>query len=239
MLRRAGIVPNPEPGTIPVRKRTTKRCCAAPGTSAGLDALDTDTNVSDHSRNAQERRSGGAKLENRGDKSMKTALAILLTSSMALISAAQAQAQAQTEPPAKLIGYITLPNVEGWMDHLAVDVKGQRLFVPAEHQKTIEVVDLRAGKVIHTITGFDGAPRKTLYLPEANQIWVDDAESVKAFSADSYALIKDIPFELDKTSKLIPDNGAYDPATQQFYVTITADANSATATVKGAIEVVN
>jgi len=41
--------------------------------------------------------------------------------------------------------------------------------VPTEHQKTIEVVDLRAGKVIHTITGFAGAPRKTLYLPESNK----------------------------------------------------------------------
>ncbi len=166
---------------------------------------------------------------------MKTGLAILLTSLMALISSAQAQ----TEPMPKLIGYITLPNVEGWMDHLAADVKGQRLFVPAEHKKTIEVVDLRAGKVIHTITGFAGAPRKTLYLPETNQIWVDDGESVKSFSADSYELIKNIPFDLDKSSKLIPDNGAFDPVTRQFYVAITADANSATATVKGSVEIVD
>ena len=170
---------------------------------------------------------------------MKTGLAILLTSLMGFVSAAQAQAPAQTEPMPKLIGYITLPNLEGWMDHLAVDLKGQRLFVPAEHQKTIEVVDLRAGKVIHTITGFDGAPRKTIYLPDTNQIWVDDAESVKSFNADTYELIKNIPFDLDKSSKLIPDNGAFDPLTRQFYVTITADANAATATVKGSVEIVD
>ena len=166
---------------------------------------------------------------------MKTVLAIFLTSLMALVSSAQAQ----SEPPAKLIGYIPLPDVEGWMDHLAVDVKGQRLFVPAEHKKTIEVVDLRAGKVIHTITGFDGAPRKTLYLPESNQIWVDDGDSVKYFNAETYALIKNIPFDLDKSTKLIPDNGAFDPASRLFYVTITADANSATATVKGSVEIVD
>ena len=93
---------------------------------------------------------------------MKTGLAILLTSLMGFVSAAQAQAPAQTEPMPKLIGYITLPNVEGWMDHLAVDVKGQRLFVPAEHQKTIEVVDLRAGKVIHTIDR-QSKPGRRLY----------------------------------------------------------------------------
>jgi DNA-binding beta-propeller fold protein YncE len=166
---------------------------------------------------------------------MKTALAILLTSLTAFIPSARAQ----TEPPAKLIGYIPLPDIEGWFDHLAVDLKGQRLFIPAEHKKTLEVVDLRAGKVIHSIPGFDGAPRKTIYLSESNQIWVDDGNSVKSFNAETYALIKNIPFNLDKDSKLIPDNGAFDPKTGLFYVTITADANSATATVKGSVEIVD
>lgn len=71
---------------------------------------------------------------------------------------------------------------------MAVDVKGHRLFVPGENQRTIEVVDLRAGKVMHTITGFGGDPRKTLYLPQTNEIWVDDGDATcKAFSGDSYA----------------------------------------------------
>ena len=70
--------------------------------------------------------------------------------------------QSQTSAPLKQVQNIPLPNVEGYFDHMAVDVKGQRLFVPGEHQRTIEVVDLRAGKVIHTITGFGGDPRKTI-----------------------------------------------------------------------------
>src|SRR5580692_293121 len=166
---------------------------------------------------------------------MKTGLAILFASLMAFA----APAGAQTEPMPKLIGYIPLPDLEGWMDHLAADPKGQRLFVPGEHKKSIEVVDLRAGKVIHTITGFDGNPRKTIYLPDTNQIWVDDGNSVKSFSAETYALLKNIPFDLDPSSKLIPDNGAFDPVSRQFYVTITADANSATATVKGSVEIID
>ncbi len=166
---------------------------------------------------------------------MKTGLAILLASWVAFAPSARAQ----TEAPAKLVGSIPLSDVEGWMDHLAVDVKGQRLFVPAEHKKTLEVIDLRAGKVIHTIPGSAGAPRKTVYLPDTNQIWIDDGETVKAFNAQSYELIKNIPVELDKASKMIPDNGAYDPASGKFYVAITADANSATATVKGAIEIID
>jgi len=166
---------------------------------------------------------------------MKSGSAILVTLCMALVPSAYAQ----TEPPAKLIGYITLPDLEGWMDHMAVDVKTKRLFVPAEQKKAMEIVDLAAGKVIHTITGFDGAPRKTVYLADANQIWVDDGGSVKSFDASSYQLLKNIPFDLDKSAKLIPDNGNFDPKSGLFYVTITADANSATATVKGSVEIVD
>jgi len=55
---------------------------------------------------------------------MKTGLAIFLTLLLGLVSAAQAQHRAD-RGDAKLIGYITLPNVEGWMDHMAVDVQAR------------------------------------------------------------------------------------------------------------------
>ena len=41
-------------------------------------------------------------------------------------------AQAQISPPLKPIQTIPLPNVEGYFDHPAVDIKGQRLFIPGE-----------------------------------------------------------------------------------------------------------
>src|SRR6266403_2179986 len=77
------------------------------------------------------------------------------------------RAQGQTSAPLKQIQSIPLPNVEGYFDHMAVDIKGQRLFVPGEHQRTIEVIDLRAGKVIHTITGF-------MIRPPIYFIWVTE-----------------------------------------------------------------
>ena len=130
---------------------------------------------------------------------MKIGLAILATLSVACVPAAQAQ----TELPGKLVAQIPLP-VEGWMDHISVDTRGQRLFVPAEQQRAIEVIDLRAGKVIHEITGFAGFPRKTVYLPGPNQIWVDDGETVKSFSGDTYALLKNIVLPIDKGAKNDP-----------------------------------
>jgi DNA-binding beta-propeller fold protein YncE len=49
---------------------------------------------------------------------------------------------------------IPLPNVEGRIDHMTVDVPGQRLFIAALGNNSVEVVDLRAGKLGHTLGGF-------------------------------------------------------------------------------------
>src|ERR1700737_295058 len=149
---------------------------------------------------------------------MKSCLVVLC----AFCIAATVPAHAQTNPPMKLVQSIPLPNVEGYFDHMDVDTKGQRLFLPGEHQRTIEVIDLRSGKVIHTITGFGGDPRKTIYLPETNEIWVDDGDATcKAFSGDTYELVKNIHFlghDLDKDSRRVPDNGVYDPGSHLFYL---------------------
>jgi DNA-binding beta-propeller fold protein YncE len=151
-------------------------------------------------------------------------------------------AQAQTRAPLKLIDTIPLPNVEGYFDHMAVDVKGQLLFLPGEHQRTIEVIDLKAGRVIHTITGFGGDPRKTVYVAGPDEIWVDDGDATcKAFSGDSYALAKNISLsghDGDKDSRRVPDNGAYDSAAQRFYLGDRADGLK-NGSVKGSIEIVD
>ncbi|MFI5059078.1 MAG: YncE family protein [Candidatus Acidiferrales bacterium] len=169
---------------------------------------------------------------------MKTYLAILWTACMAVMPAAQAQ----TIEPLKLIQTIPMPNVEGYFDHMAVDIKGQRLFVTGEHQRTLEIIDLRTGKVIKTITGFGGDPRKALYLPQSNEIWVDDGDATcKAFSGDTYELIKNIPLsghDLDTDSRKVPDNGVYDPVAQLFYLGDRADGLKKEG-VKGSIEIVD
>ncbi|GAC1678017.1 MAG: hypothetical protein PVS2B2_14870 [Candidatus Acidiferrum sp.] len=169
---------------------------------------------------------------------MKTYLAVLSTLCVVLVPGAQCQ----TSAPLKLVQSIPLPNVEGYFDHMAVDVKGQRLFVPGEHQRTIEVIDLRSGKVLHTITGFGGDPRKTIYLRETNEIWVDDGDATcKAFSGDTYELIKNIPLtgnDLGKDSRRVPDNGVYDPVTHLFYLGDRADGLKKEG-IKGSIEIVD
>jgi DNA-binding beta-propeller fold protein YncE len=169
---------------------------------------------------------------------MKTYLAVLWTLCVVLTP----RAQCQTSAPLKQVQSIPLPNLEGWFDHMAVDVKGQRLFVPGEHQRTIEVIDLHTNTVIHTITGFGGNPRKTIYLPETNEIWVDDGdETCKSFNGTTYELLKNIPLtshDLDKDSRRVPDNGVYDPAAHIFYLGDRADGIKKEG-AKGSIEIVD
>lgn len=149
-------------------------------------------------------------------------------------------AQAQTSAPMKQIQTIPMPNVEGYFDHPAVDVKSQRLIAPGEYQKTLEIVDLRAGKVIHEITGLEGNPRKVIYIPESNQIWVDLGSGVcKGFNGDSYEVLKTVqlnPYS-SPAEKREPDNGIYDPATQLFYIGDRGDRSKQG--TQGSIEIVD
>ena len=48
--------------------------------------------------------------------------------------------------PLKLTQTIPLPGVKGRFDHFAIDSKGNRLFVAALGNNTLEVIDLAAGK---------------------------------------------------------------------------------------------
>jgi hypothetical protein len=76
--------------------------------------------------------------------------------------------RAQTaSAPLKLIQTIPLPGVPGALDHMGIDVQGQRLFIPAEQHQTVEVVDLKAGKRIRTLSDVLW-PSTIAYNPHTN-----------------------------------------------------------------------
>jgi hypothetical protein len=47
---------------------------------------------------------------------------------------------------------IIIPNVNGRIDHMAVDIKSQRLFVAELGNNSLDVVDLKAAKRVHSIS---------------------------------------------------------------------------------------
>ena len=86
-----------------------------------------------------------------------------------------AVAWAQTAQPLRLETTIELPDVQGRIDHLSVDVKGQRLFVSALGNNTVEVIDLKAGKRLQTISGLQ-EPQGVLYVPAIDRLYVANAK---------------------------------------------------------------
>src|SRR6185436_12363747 len=84
--------------------------------------------------------------------------------------------EAEEAGPLRSIQTIPLRNVEGRIDHMAVDLKGERLFIAALGNNTVEIVDLRAGKHIGTITGLHG-PQGVAFVPEFNKIFIANAQS--------------------------------------------------------------
>jgi DNA-binding beta-propeller fold protein YncE len=170
---------------------------------------------------------------------MKSYLAVsimLLTASFT----AHGQQSHQQLPMVHMSGLLklaeTIPlQTEGWMDHLAFDLKTERLFVCAEYNKSLVVVDLKAGKVIHEVKGLSGNPRKPFYLPGTNEIWVDLSDGhVVAVSADTYEQTKVVDLPGHGDPKRVPDNAAYDLAAHLYYAAVSADKGS-----QGAIEIVD
>jgi hypothetical protein len=70
-----------------------------------------------------------------------------------------------------LEAHITLSSVKGRIDHFGVDVTGQRLFVAAVENHTLEVVDLKAGQRVHTISDL-AEPQGVFYDPSTKHLFV-------------------------------------------------------------------
>ena len=93
----------------------------------------------------------------------------------------------------KLIGTTDLPDVSGDMDHLAIDMAGQRLFVCAEDNGTVRVIDLKTHNVLRTLKGFD-APHSILFLPDQKELYITDgSKGVKVLDSNTFDVKKTIP----------------------------------------------
>ena len=121
--------------------------------------------------------------------------------------------RAQSTEPLKLEKTIELQDVQGRIDHMSFDVKGQRLFVSALGNNTVEVIDLRAGKRANTIPGL-GEPQGALYVASNDRLYIASSKdgTVKIFDGTSLKLLKTVDYGDDA------DNLRYDAARQRVYV---------------------
>jgi DNA-binding beta-propeller fold protein YncE len=71
----------------------------------------------------------------------------------------------------KPVQSISLPDIDGRIDHFSIDVRGRRAFLAALTKNTVEVVDLKAGRLIRTLPGF-AKPQGMCFVPELNRLFV-------------------------------------------------------------------
>lgn len=120
---------------------------------------------------------------------------------------------AESGPPLKLRTTVVLHGVEGRIDHFAFDPAGERLFVCALGNNTVEVIDLRSSQRIHSITGL-GSPQGIAYIPESNRLFVANDKGGVCNIYDGKSLQPVGQFSLKDDA----DNVRYDIATKQIYV---------------------
>ena len=142
---------------------------------------------------------------------MKRFLAFLIAASAIFFAVA---ASAQTKPPLRLLQTIPLPDLKGGdFDHFEVDLSGNRLFLTAEENNAVEVFDIRANTLIHTIRDVD-TPHSLLYLPATKQLWVVDGGDgiIKIFDVNTYATVETVKLAIGA------DSAVYDPANHLLYI---------------------
>ena len=116
-------------------------------------------------------------------------------------------------PPLERVQTIELKGPVGGLDHLALDAKRGRLFVANTVNGSLDVVDLKAGKLLKQVPG-QGRIRGIDYDSGSDRVFVGNGNGgiCNVFEGQSYELLKSIPLGDDA------DNVRYNPRTNRVYV---------------------
>lgn len=114
--------------------------------------------------------------------------------------------------PLELVQTIPLKGAPGRLDHLALDAVGNRLFIANLSNNSLDVVDLKAGKLIEQVTGQQKI-QGIAYVPDLNRIFVGNGTDgvCNIFDGKSFKLLRSL--KLDDA-----DNVRYDRRSKQIYV---------------------
>lgn len=136
----------------------------------------------------------------------------LVATCLGLLAAAVVPAYGQDKLTLRLTQAIPLPGINGRLDHMAVDLEKKRLFLAAVANGTLEVIDLGAGKVINSLTGFKDTQDALFLGGHFNKLYVSSLDgTLRIFQGESFRLIQALKLEPD------PNRLLYDPATDLLY----------------------
>src|SRR5262245_51319558 len=103
------------------------------------------------------------------------------------VGVARPIAQTADSLPLQLETKIPLGEVAGRIDHLAIDLSRQRLFVAELGNDSVAIVDLNAREVRHVVTGLK-EPQGIGYVPSSDMVFVANASdgAVLLFRGEDY-----------------------------------------------------
>lgn len=116
-------------------------------------------------------------------------------------------------PSVARLQVIALPGVEGRIDHMAADPAGKRLYMAALGNNTVEIIDLAAGKRVHTISGLH-EPQGIRFVPSLHRLFVANGQTgdCSVFDSTSFQKLQSIGLGDDA------DNVRYEARTNRIYV---------------------
>lgn len=132
---------------------------------------------------------------------------------LAMLSSTAAPAQSKDEKTLQLEAKILLGDVRGRIDHMAVDLKRQRLFIAELGNDSVGVIDLASHSLIRTIAGLN-EPQGVGYEPATDTLFVANARdgSVRLLEGTEYKTTERIELGSDA------DNVRIDTAAKRVVV---------------------
>src|SRR3954463_10692993 len=117
------------------------------------------------------------------------------------------------QTPLNLVGAIDLPGVEGRIDHLAMDVAAQRLYIAALGNNTVEVLDVKSNAHLKSVPGFR-EPQGIAVVPDAKVVAVANGqgEGAQFIDATDFHPVRTVRIGDDS------DNVRYDAAAHRLLV---------------------
>ena len=108
---------------------------------------------------------------------------------------------------------IPLPNVKGRIDHLDINLKDQIAYVAALGNNTVEVVDLKSGKILRSTNGFS-EPQGVAYIPKHQELFVANGGTGECmfYNTATWQKVGSIKYDDDA------DDVRYDAGSDRIYV---------------------
>jgi YVTN family beta-propeller protein len=108
---------------------------------------------------------------------------------------------------------IPMPEVKGRIDHLDCNLKDQLVYVAALGNNTVEVVDLKNNKILHSIKGLS-EPQGIGYIPQQEEIFIANGGNGECYFFNGRTYEKAATIKLSSDA----DDVRYDSSNRKIYV---------------------